>query len=409
MKTTLSFIFLIFIISCSRPGDPNPNNPPPNPQDSAAAAPKYYGKILWLGLSSLYLFDGNIGNTILEKPSYYTNGSGPFGLAFEPPRIYHSLRSMVRSYSLDNADLLFAISFPNPIAVNSTNPGWPVIDGNNLYTAGYEYFTGEIHLFCLNKISGAILWRGSPVIGTDPYPQYPTPAVLNDKVYISLENGPACFDKNSGALIWSHTTSPDYIKLSAFPIIYNNQMVVFASNSQKKVFSFDPANGNLIWTANLTSVPSQLESLVRSDTLITFSTPANPQNIMLNFIKAPTGQLMSQREITNQKLVGIDGNTYYAHTNLVGISYTTISKNDLITGNNIWSKNINGSFYFPVVTDSCVYFLEDIPGNSVTKKITILNKKNGDMLKSFQAVNGMTYGDIYVITNSGKAYSPLRY
>ncbi len=265
--------------------------------------------------------------------------------------------------------------------------GNPTVANNRVYILG----SGSFDLFCIDAITGDILWS---------YPQHGhcSPKVVDDKVYFSSYGGPSneggffCLNATSGDLIWSFDTTVYYEACT--PAVVNGN--VYVGNNDGIFYCLDADTGNEIWNYSTTgwgiwSSPSVVNNKVYVAT------------DHLYCINAYTGD-----EIWN--VSGIDtasspavayGNVYIGN----GVSDGKVYCFDADNGDLIWDSQSLGTSIWnaAAVADGKVYTCSN--GNPA--KFNCLDAYTGNIIWQYDFINNFSYsspavayGNVYVGSDS---------
>lgn len=123
----------------------------------------------------------------------------------------------------------------------------PVIDGDRLYFATGLIFQEDGYLYCLNKLSGEIVYQD-----TLPYMESRSqfggsPAgveVWQDYVYVPADNRYLyCFDKNDGSLIWRFLADAPMQTPARV-----SDGIVYTGSLNRTCYAINAETGDLVWS-----------------------------------------------------------------------------------------------------------------------------------------------------------------
>ncbi len=148
-----------------------------------------------------------------------------------------------------DAPLTNQISWSTPIGglVESS----PIISDRKVFVSNWfaEWYGGENGLYCLDEITGAILWNNS----LDGSGGTSTAAISGDKLFVgSLPGNLYCINASSGETIWTEKIehSPAYKGVASSPVVYNDIIFIttFSNNALNNgtLHVFD-LNGTELW------------------------------------------------------------------------------------------------------------------------------------------------------------------
>ena len=126
-------------------------------------------------------------------------------------------------------------------------------------------FDGTERVLCLNEADGTVIWKHEKKVRyTISYPAGPrcTPIIENGLVYtLGSEGFLACFDLESGKVVWSKELKQEYKTKSALwgyaghPLIDGDKLITLAGGAGSHIVALDKKTGAEIWRS--TTAPEQ--------------------------------------------------------------------------------------------------------------------------------------------------------
>ncbi len=198
----------------------------------------------------------------------------------------------------------------------------PVVDDEKVFVISAETENEDFwtELYCLDAISGEIIWSYTMKDNDNDEISFSTPAVDNGKIYyFSNSNSWSygriyCHDASSGDILWDIKTEECYTFSS--PAISSDGKLFIGTinpiNGKNKIFCCDTSDGSLIWSYNLqgTALMDSSPSIVKKRVYI-----ASGSGIIYAFqdafeIKEITGGIASVKaelaNIWNDDLLNVD-------------------------------------------------------------------------------------------------------
>ena len=297
--------------------------------------------------------------------------------------------------------------------INLPKPGKssPVIWGDKLFLTGAK--DGEFEVYCLDKITGKMLWTGSgsdfpgaskvvPESDNEAGMAVPTAAVYKDGICAIFGNGNlVCFD-HEGKLKWAKNIGVPQMTyaFSASLLIYD-KLLLIQYDSQEKivVLGFDLKTGEQKWEAPRTGRPVN-----SSPVLATFD--GKPQIIINGNPKVSAFDPLTGKELWSQSGVTGDVVPSVAVNNKMVYAVTDYSKLVALKpgqeGSKVWEDNrFTPDVSSPVANDK---FLFISTGNG---DAACYNAEKGDTLwthyfeNPFYASPVICEGKVWLLDRSG--------
>ena len=297
--------------------------------------------------------------------------------------------------------------------INLPKPGKssPVIWGDKLFLTGAK--EGEFEVYCLDKITGKMLWTGSgsdfpgaskvvPESDNEAGMAVPTAAVYKDGICAIFGNGNlVCFDLD-GKLKWAKNIGVPQMTyaFSASLLIYD-KLLLIQYDSQEKivVLGFDLKTGEQKWEAPRTGRPVN-----SSPVLATFD--GKPQIIINGNPKVSAFDPLTGKELWSQSGVTGDVVPSVAVNNKMVYAVTDYSKLVALKpgqeGSKVWEDNrFTPDVSSPVANDK---FLFISTGNG---DAACYNAEKGDTLwthyfeNPFYASPVICEGKVWLLDRSG--------
>ncbi len=316
----------------------------------------------------------------------------------------------------------------------------PIMVSNKIFLtcwSGYADGTGndpsklKRHLICLDRSTGKELW--SRDIGAEPNVDYydeflkehgyasQTPASDGERVYVYYgKAGALAYDLN-GKELWhvnlgTESNAKNWGTASS-PILYQDKVVINASEESHAVYALDKKTGAQVWKAEANSLayvfgtPIVVEHDAQADLVLNVPEELwalNPDNGKLRWY-AETGLPgnIAPSVVTGEGLVFAFG----GFPRLGAVAVRPGGKGNL-TKNVVWNSNISTYIPTPVLNDGALYFASD------AGFATCLDAKNGTLIykerlagasasgrgKPFYAAAVLADGNVYAVSRYGGTY-----
>jgi outer membrane protein assembly factor BamB len=403
-------IFLLVIASCTRPSDdpdPQPGPPPPG----GPVANYNFGKVIQL-TDSLRVWDANTGTRIILTPPYGTlAGAVRNNTTVNDSLVYQANGNRLLAMNYYTGTIKFNKYFSAASFVGASD-WYPIIEGNLIYQAAYNSL-GALKIYSVDKLSGVTLWESSTSLAADVDLYIPNPAHTATTIIANTINGPAAYNKSTGARIWINTTSLEYYKLNGNGVIAGDKYIT-TSNTEKAVYAFDINTGNFLWKTALPAGNIVVRGPVYVDgTTVYIQTKynnSNPDGMTLTKITHATGAITQTIEFPTATFpIHFDGTSFYTlHRNGAIAHPLQIVKRSL-SNSVIWTRNLTdggvGGFTF---TPKYIFITETEANNtSGWQRINILDPANGNTIKTFPIAASTTVNPV-VVDSTGKYYFSVR-
>jgi hypothetical protein len=395
MKLFLPIPLILFVLSCNKSSNnPIPDQPLPSVDSTQAASHINLGKLVFL-TDTFRIYDANTGKLLIY--------SGPYGTLFG---------SAINNTTIDN-NLIYQSTWDGLVALNATtgnveywkyfNLGhfgvsscFPIIEGQYMYQCFYSVYGSS--LFCLNKLTGGVVWQTNEPLGGDTNEFFPTTDGTSQNIIVAGLYGPVCFSKTTGQLIWKNYSSYEYGKLT-HPKVCSEDKVMFYSQNYQTLYTFNAGNGDFLWKINLSSfgyVRSPRPYIYGNKAYISFQqeegNPFHGRTVVS--IDPNTGQTIDKWSYSTGYDVYYYDKYFYLFDD-AGLSSSPmhLSKHLLSDGATVWSKALSGYFgYGMVPTPGFIYYTEaSTLFDEGSRKMTILDQATGNLLKQYPVYTDISF------------------
>jgi outer membrane protein assembly factor BamB len=268
--------------------------------------PGKYGDVIFL-VDTFRIIDATTGVIKVSTTSQFTiPGSIISQATFEDSFVYQATTHNLTCVNANTGVLKYRTSYNYFWGSAAITPSWPVVVDSNLYVTALDA-TGLLKLYCHNKSNGAIRWKSSASMGSDLSAGYSTPVVSGDKIIVTSHQqynvspdsfGVYCFNRFTGAITWSTKSALEMNTPSAFPLIINNNKVVFTASSfsTKAVYCLDLNTGSQLWKTSFTDYVAPHEIRYYNNELVVLTNNAAGKG-KINRINPNTGSIIATHDL----------------------------------------------------------------------------------------------------------------
>lgn len=407
MQRYIVFVSFLFWVSCTISGNKESTPPLPQQDSSMISTSANFGKIISF-FDTLIVYNASTGDIITLSQPYGSLTHG-YNTTVNDSLVYQNTPNKLVAINMYSGQLQFMKIF-NYYGLDPSSQNYPVFDGLNLYMTAYE--NGHRKLFCVNKKNGVTVWKSEEHLGTDAEGRGTVVLQNNDKIFLNYYNGPACFRKSDGALIWHNNSISDFWYLWQTPVLMNDKLIEISVKTNI-VYALDIKSGNVIWQSSLPkngNVFLQKGMYVYNNKLY-IQTEEDPSKLtdpskakmFINIIDANTGNFIS----TTLYQGAVDyfhfyDKYFYTFSKTKNTFFPQrVSKYLLVNGNIIWTRDfddggINSADMDFITTPGFIYCLEEKPySTSGWRRVNIIDQNTGKTLKTFP-VNYLDLGMVVV-------------
>ncbi|MBS1602561.1 MAG: PQQ-binding-like beta-propeller repeat protein [Bacteroidetes bacterium] len=344
--------------------------------------------------------------------------SGPYGIHFGSAQsnttidgdlVYQASRDGLLALSLTTGNVQFARYFSH--GYSSVSPCYPIIENDRLYQCFYNYSGSD--LYCIDKHTGDIIWQTGSNLGGYADNFFPTTDHTSQNIIVAGIDGPACFSKATGRLIWDNRSSAGYARLSPYPKVCADQRVLFYSSPNRALHTFDAGDGSLLWSTDLDPLGiDHIRNPHYHDDSIYLTceyggSARNDTTIMAFDIR--TGLLVNQYIYPCAiRPAGFHDRYFYVFESPAFLRSTTrLTKHLLGDGTTLWSKTLTGQLGQDIVTTPQFIYCtsSEILQEHGARTINVLDQETGDLLRQYPVHTENNYSPVVVDTR-GKAWYP---
>jgi outer membrane protein assembly factor BamB len=411
MRTFSIVVVILLLLSCNKSGNnPIPVQPLPPVDSSQPASHINFGKLIFLS-DTFRIYDANTG-----KLQIY---SGPYGIL---------AGAFINNTTVDS-NLVYQAGEDALIALNSTTGNvqytkyfalghsvvsncFPIIEGNYLYQCFYNYLSSD--LYCLNKRTGDTVWLAHTNFGADADEFFPTTDQTSQNIIVAGINGPACFSKANGKLVWSNYSTGEYAKFRT-PTVCTEDKVLFFNQQNTILYAFDAKNGNFLWKLPLSSygyIRSAKPFLYNNKVYITIlpvSTDLQHGSLVVS-IDLNTGQVIDKFSypIATGAVVYYDQYFYLSEDPTLTSSPIRLSKHLLSNGSTLWTTTLKNKYGYGLVnTPGYLYYTEQYTSDeSSTKLMDIIDQASGNLEKQYPVFTDISFTPAVVDSLGHVYYQP---
>jgi outer membrane protein assembly factor BamB len=234
LKTSLPFLLIIASLiqfqACKKEPN-NANGKTDSPADSYGTLFYGYGPYI-AGIGRIYAVNLDSGTMAWNSAAFvYDNNS----MLYEMGIIYTCNMYGATAVNTKTGKIKWTsnIASLNHDQSNTQHSNHPVIKDSFLYFISFYTDNEHVGLNCLNKNTGALLWKKNLTQGISPEWIYSTPAVVGDKL-IAISHGSSreinrihCLNRFTGEELWRDISTPG--KVWDNPIVLDSNTVLFGS------------------------------------------------------------------------------------------------------------------------------------------------------------------------------------
>ena len=390
MRTFYIVVVILLLLSCNKSGNnPIPNPPLPPVDSSQPASHINFGKLVFLS-DTFRIYDANTG-----KLQIY---SGPYGILSG---------AYINNTTIDS-NLVYQPSEDGLLALNAMTGNvqyikyfyvghftgvskcFPIIEGNFLYQCFYNYLGS--YLYCLNKRTGDTVWQAQTYLGGDTDDFFPTTDQTNQNIVVTSVNGPVCFAKADGHLVWKNFSNIEYAKFRPYPTVCPENKALFFNEQNTVLYAFDLQNGNFLWKLPLSSY-----GYIRSSkpfyynnkiyiTILPVSTDLQHGYLVVS-IDLNTGQVIDKFSypLATGAIAYYDQYFYVCEDPTLTSSPIRLSKHLLSNGSSLWTTSLKGKYGYGLVnTPGYLYYTEQNSSDgSGVKMMDIIDQTTGNLLRQY--------------------------
>ena len=346
--------------------------------------------------------------------------SGPYGIHFgnspnnttiDNGLVYQASEDGLLALDLASGNVQFARYFSH--GYSSASECYPIIGGSHLFQCFYNYSGSG--LYCLDKLTGDTIWQADTNLGGYADDFFPTTAHTSRNIIVAGIEGPACFSKATGRLVWNNHDSAEYARLTACPRVCTDNRVLFFSKAQRALYAFDAENGGLLWVTDLS--PFQVNCIRNpyyydNRIYVTYEYDASAHYDMTILVfDIHTGQLVNQYMYPPAiHAVGYHDQYFYVFETTAFVHATTrLSKHLLTDGTTLWSKTLAGlSEHGVVTTPRFIYCTStDGPDEPGARTMNVLDQATGALVQQYPVFTDHNSTPV-VVDGAGNAWYQQR-
>ncbi|WP_431213968.1 PQQ-binding-like beta-propeller repeat protein [Puia sp. P3] len=346
--------------------------------------------------------------------------SGPYGIHFgnapnnttiDNGLAYQASEDGLLALDLATGNVQFARYFSH--GYSATSACQPIIEGPHLYQCFYNYCGSD--LYCIDKSTGNTIWQTNTNLGGYADGFFPTTARTGRTIIVAGIEGPACFSKATGGLVWTNYSATEYAKLTACHRACTDNRALFFSKAGRSLYAFDAENGGFLWKADLSlfGINCIRNPYYHGDRIyITHEYDASAHYDMTILVfDARTGQLVSQYMYPCAiRAVGYhDQHFYVFESPAPGRATTRLSKHLLTDGTTLWSKALDGEFGQGIVTTpQFIYCISTYgPDEPGARAMNVLDQATGALVQQYPVFTDHGAAPV-VVDGAGKAWYQQR-
>jgi len=342
--------------------------------------------------------------------------SGPYGIHFgntpnnttiDGNLVYQASQDGLLALSLTTGNVQFARYFSH--GYSSVSACYPIIEGDRLYQCFYNYSGSD--LYCIDKHTGDTIWQTRSNLGgyTDDF--FPTTDHTSQNIIVSGIDGPTCFSKATGQLVWKDHSSPGYARLS--PKVCTDKWVLFYSGRRRALYALDAGNGSLLWTTDLSpfGIDHTRNPYYHDNTIyLTCACGGSAQDDMtILAFDTSTGLLVNQYMYPSAiRPAGYHDRYFYVFESPTFLRSTTrLSKHLLSDGTTLWSKTLAGQIGHGIVTTPRFIYCtsSDTPATPDTGTMNVLDQSTGNLVRQYPVHTDHNAAPV-VVDGQGRAWYP---
>jgi outer membrane protein assembly factor BamB len=342
--------------------------------------------------------------------------SGPYGIHFGNglnnttivnELVYQASQDGLLALDLTTGNVQFARYFSH--GYSSVSACYPIIEGDLLYQCFYNYRGSD--LYCIDKNTGDTIWQTNTDLGGYADDFFPTTDHTRQHIIVAGIDGPACFSKATGQLIWTNYSSPEYARFSPYPKVCGEGRVLFISRTHRALYAFDTANGSLLWRTDLAAYGiDHIRDPYYCDNRIylTYEYGAGAHyDMTIMAFDVRTGLLVNQYMYPCAiRAVGYYDKYFYVFESPAFLRSTTrLSKHLLSDGTTLWSKTLAGQFGHGIVTTPQFIYCtsSDNPEERGASTMNVLDQGTGDLVRQYPVHTDHSFTPV-VVDGQGKAW-----
>ncbi|MBN1673082.1 MAG: PQQ-like beta-propeller repeat protein [Kiritimatiellae bacterium] len=198
----------------------------------------------------------------------------------------------VRCLDADTGAELWSYSYAHAYGNSYRGPrATPTVDGNEVYT-----FSNLGQLKCFNKVTGALLWSKTVNVGSPGYKLSGSPLIEGNLVILNAGGRGVAVDKNAPHdIVWTTSGTAGYS--SPFAFTYNSQRTVVLF-SGAGLYGVNPANGSTRFSYAWTSTANAADPVIYGDKVF-ISTGYGQGCAMLQLGSGALSEVWSNRDMEN--------------------------------------------------------------------------------------------------------------
>lgn len=342
--------------------------------------------------------------------------SGPYGIhvgngrnntTIDGDLVYQASQDGLLALDLTTGNVQFARYYSH--GYSSVSACYPIIEGDRLYQCFYNYSGSD--LYCIDKYTGDTIWKTGSQLGGYADNFFPTTDHTSQHIIVAGIDGPACFSKATGQLVWKNHSSAEYTRFLPYPRVCADKRVLFYSRQHHALYAFDAANGSLLWKTDLNTFGvNNFQTPYYHDNRIyvTYEYGAGAHyDMTIVAFDVRTGLLVNQYMYPCAiRAVGYYDRYFYVFESPAFLRSTTrLSKHLLSDGATLWSKNLTGQFGHGIVTTPQFIYCtsSDNPEERGARTMNVLDQETGDLLRQYPVHTDHNFTPV-VVDGQGKAY-----
>ncbi len=237
-------------------------------------------------------------------------------------------------------------------------------------------------LYCLDEITGEILWMNEQIYGAS------TAAIADGKLFLgTMEGNLSCVNATNGEILWSKRieTNPSWYGIASSPLVFNEKVYVLSSSDGTlHTFSF---NGSELWDFSTDGELFAYTSPSASGNRIFFAGNNLGQHALYCLdlsTREEVWNLTTETEIRGTPAIWSEEGIVLFTTKYIPAKEYGIYAVDIISGEKTWNATHYSSWASPALSNGKLY----IGGSAVDTTFYCYDTKDGSLIWKNEEMGG---------------------